>query len=94
MKMMRARMKLCRGIRAEPSRRAGGQVRWSYEEGSGPSRAEEPEAKSREQPPTFCSPTPHLSNLPFFLGMGNPLSESRNRWWPYEIQAYMVCLSY
>ena len=48
-----------RGIRAEPSRRAGGQVRWSYEEGSGPSRAEEPEAKSREQPPTFCSlPTP------------------------------------
>ena len=26
-------------------------------------------------------------------GMETPWSESRNRWWPYEIQTYMVCLS-
>ena len=26
-------------------------------------------------------------------GTETPWSESRNRWWPYEIQAYMACLS-
>ena len=38
--------------------------------------------------PDYDTPNTPLSRLI------PPMSESKNRWWPYEIQAYMVCLSY